>query len=378
MATRSIVPRADGEGGLGVAAKRWGEVHTNNLHVGGERVRAFAGDRLEIVVDKSGSSGDFDNLDDAIEYARKTYVPMHHGLDWDAESTAPETWMNAPAAIDIRLVAHSDSPGAPYKISYEGANSNYNRIFRNMDLRICAHEGRTADPELHVIQIPGTILAANSSRISFENVTLDASYGPSNWSHSDHSRNYTWNPGFASGNAVAAREGSLIIFNNVGIYGHKWTCDGISVESASRCVSRGLKIRGFGVGIRVDSNSSFDLMAGYDDSIGLGPTGYQDTQILSSPTTGGTDTDPGALQTAVFVNRNSYMYIHFNVYKIDLDPLDYGFAAGHMSSIQFLSIHESGPPQNINFISTPSLAKYSPAINSEGNANSYLEDGVGL
>lgn len=42
--------------------KKWGEVHTNDLYVAGERVKAFTGERLEIVVDKSGG-GDFDNLD---------------------------------------------------------------------------------------------------------------------------------------------------------------------------------------------------------------------------------------------------------------------------------------------------------------------------
>ena len=33
MPTRNIVPRADGEGGLGTTAKNWGEVHKKDLYI---------------------------------------------------------------------------------------------------------------------------------------------------------------------------------------------------------------------------------------------------------------------------------------------------------------------------------------------------------
>ena len=38
MATRNIVPRADGEGQVGLAAQAWGKVYADEIYEGGERV----------------------------------------------------------------------------------------------------------------------------------------------------------------------------------------------------------------------------------------------------------------------------------------------------------------------------------------------------
>ena len=38
MATRNIIPRADGEGQVGLAAQAWGKVYADEIYEGGERV----------------------------------------------------------------------------------------------------------------------------------------------------------------------------------------------------------------------------------------------------------------------------------------------------------------------------------------------------
>lgn len=102
MATRNIVPRADGEGKLGTAEKKWGEVNAVKVTSNGNEVvtgpasavsgniPVFDGTTGKVIKDSGialnpltsdvtitvGSGGDFPTINAALEYAVKKYYPI--------------------------------------------------------------------------------------------------------------------------------------------------------------------------------------------------------------------------------------------------------------------------------------------------------------